>query len=325
MTKIYEFLEKEIMESNLSEEEKNKRLSKLLKARGQKINLLIVGATGSGKSSTVNALFDTKLAKIGIGTEPETKDIACYELENLTVWDTPGIGDNIEADKLYSENIVRKLSELDENGVPLIDLVMVIIDASTKDMTSVYNMINNIIIPSISQENSGRILIAVNQADVAMKGKHWDSENNCPDEVLEAFLKEKCRSVKNRLFEAVGFETEPIYYCAGYTDENGEQSKPYNLTKLLYHIVLSLPAEKRIAIAENLNGNSDVWEYDDGEEDYTGKISDTFAETVKDCISDFAERGVIYGGAALGMPGALAGGLIGGIIGAVTGVIKGFS
>ena len=49
-TSIYETLEKEIMKSDLSEAEKNKHLSKLLKARGQKINILLTGATGSGKS-----------------------------------------------------------------------------------------------------------------------------------------------------------------------------------------------------------------------------------------------------------------------------------
>lgn len=62
-TNIYELLEKEIMSSDMSEEEKNRQLSKLLNARGQKINLMLVGATGSGKSSTINSLFNTSVAK----------------------------------------------------------------------------------------------------------------------------------------------------------------------------------------------------------------------------------------------------------------------
>ena len=47
-TNIYEILENEISASELSDSEKNRRLAKLLKARGQKINIMLVGATGSG-------------------------------------------------------------------------------------------------------------------------------------------------------------------------------------------------------------------------------------------------------------------------------------
>lgn len=322
-TNIYELLEKEIMDSDLPEEEKNKRLSKLLKARGQKINLMLVGATGSGKSSTINSLFNTSVAEVGVGVEPETADIECYRLENLTIWDSPGLGDSAENDSRYSEKIIKKLSETDENGIPLIDLVAVIIDASTKDMSTTYELINKILLPCLTEENRERIIIAVNQADMAMKGNHWDAERNCPDETLAEFLKEKCRSVQQRIADATGEEFKVMYYCAGYTEDSGKQRPAYNLTKLLYHIVLSLPAEKRMAIAENLNDNEDMWRYDDEEEDYAVNISRSFGETVWESISDFAEKGVIYGGAVLGMPGAIAGSVLCGAAGAVLGVFKG--
>lgn len=320
---IYDLLEEEIMKADIPAGEKNKQLSKLLKARGQKINLMLVGATGSGKSSTINSIFNTKMAKVGIGVDPETKDIECYQLENLTIWDTPGIGDNEKNDKEYAKQIIKKLSEADDNGVPIIDLVMVVIDGSTRDMSSAYEMINDIIIPSLTKGNANRILIAINQADMSMKGAHWDKENNCPDDVLKDFLEEKCKSIKKRIFEATGLEFEPMYYCAGYTDENDVQSKPYNLTKLLYHIVLSLPAEKRIALAENLNDDSEMWECDDNEEDYMEAISRSFGEIVWDTTEEFAEKGFVAGGVALGMPGAIVGGLLCGVAGVVTGVFRG--
>ncbi|MCI5892308.1 MAG: 50S ribosome-binding GTPase [Clostridiales bacterium] len=320
---IYELLEEEIVKADISPDEKNKQLSRLLKARGQKINLMLVGATGSGKSSTINSIFNTKMAKVGIGADPETKDIECYQLENLTIWDTPGIGDNAENDAVYSKQIVKKLSEVDANGVPVIDLIMIVIDGSTRDLSSTYEMINNIIIPSVTKENSHRILVAVNQADLAMKGQHWDKENNCPDDVLKDFLKEKCRSVEKRIFDATGLELKTMYYCAGCTDENGVQNKPYNLTKLLYNIVLSLPAEKRIAIAENLNDDEDMWEFDDNEEDYIEEISKSFGEIVWNTTEEFAEKGFMAGGMALGVPGAVVAGLVCGFVGAVIGVFKG--
>ena len=322
-TNIYESLEKEIMKSNLSEAEKNKHLSKLLKARGQKINILLTGATGSGKSSTINSLFDTTVAKVGVGVEPETADIECYQLDNLTIWDSPGLGDNIEKDKENALEVVSKLSETDENGVPIIDLVVVVIDASSKDLGTTYSLINDILIPSITPENKDRVIIAVNQSDMAMKGNHWDSENNCPDDVLKNFLEEKCKSISSRIKDATGFDFDIMYYCAGYTDDDGIQKPAYNLTKLLYKIVLSLPVEKRIAIAENLNDDNKMWEYDDGEKDYCDAITEGFAETVFGTISDYAEKGIVYGGAALGMPGAAVGAVICGAVGAVVGVFKG--
>ena len=320
---IYDLLEEEIMKADVPADEKNKQLSKLLKARGQKINLMLVGATGSGKSSTINSIFNTKMAKVGIGVDPETKDIECYQLENLTIWDTPGIGDVKENDDEYTKQIIRKLSEVDENGVPLIDLVMVVIDGSSRDLHSTYEMINNVIIPSITKENANRILIAVNQADMAMKGNHWDSENNCPDEVLKDFLEKKCESIKQRIYEGTGIEITPMYYCAGYTDENDVQNKPYNLTKLLYHIVLSLPAEKRIAIAENLNDDKSMWECDDQERDYKSGISQSFGEVFWETTGSFAEKGFVGGGVVLGLPGAIVGGLVCGAAGAIVGFFKG--
>lgn len=320
---IYDVLEEEIMKSDASADEKNEKLSKLLKARGQSINIMLVGATGSGKSSTINSIFNTKMAEVGVGVDPKTKDIECYKLENLTIWDTPGLGDSKENDAEYSEQIAIKLSETDENGVPIVDLVMVVIDGSTRDLSSTYEMINKVIIPSLTKKNAKRILIGINQADVAMKGNHWDKEKNCPDEVLTEFLEEKCSSIQRRIEEETGIDIEPVYYCAGYTDENEVQNKPYNLTKLLYHIVMSLPAEKRIAIAQNLNNDDEMWECDDNEEDYKNNISQSFSEVLWENISDMVEKGVSAGGLCLGVPGAVVGGFLYGLIGAAVGVFKG--
>ena len=38
----------------------------------ENVNLLLVGATGSGKSSTINAMFNMQVAKVGVGVDPET-------------------------------------------------------------------------------------------------------------------------------------------------------------------------------------------------------------------------------------------------------------
>ena len=90
---IYDLLEEEIINSELPDSEKTKKLSRLLKVRGKKVNIMLTGAAGVGKSSTINALFNMEVAKVGVGADPETDCISKFELDNLTLWDTPGLGD----------------------------------------------------------------------------------------------------------------------------------------------------------------------------------------------------------------------------------------
>ncbi|MCD8151282.1 MAG: 50S ribosome-binding GTPase [Clostridiales bacterium] len=319
---IFELLEEDIMSSDLPLHEKNRRLSRLIKMRERKVNIMLVGATGSGKSSTINALFNMEVAKVGVGVDPETDLITSYVLDNLTIWDTPGLGDGVEADEKYNNLIIKKLSEMDENGDPLIDLVLVVLDASSKDLGTSYELINNVIIPCLGNDKEGRILIGINQADVAMKGKHWDSENNIPDEVLLDFLKKKAISVQKRIEECTGVSVRPIYYCAGYKEEGEEQCKPYNLTKLLYYIIRSIPKDKRLAIADNINVDEDKWLHDDEEEDYKEKSKIGFLESIGYCMGECAETGSEIGGAILGIPGTVVGYVVGGFCGAVKGFFE---
>ena len=90
---IYEKMEQDIYNAKMDEVEKNKLLKHVIQLKDKKINLMITGPTGCGKSSTINALFNSEVAKVGVGVDPETMDIAKYELGNLVLWDSPGLGD----------------------------------------------------------------------------------------------------------------------------------------------------------------------------------------------------------------------------------------
>ena len=315
---IYELLEADIMNSDLSEAEKAVKLSRLIQVRSKHVNIMLVGATGSGKSSTVNAMFNMNVAKVGVGVEPETTCISKFDLDNLTIWDTPGLGDGVERDKEITRDIISKLNELDEDGKPMIDLVVVIMDSSSKDLGTSYDLINNVLIPCLGSEAGKRIVIALNQADIAMKGNHWNKEENKPDDVLNAFLKKKAVSVRERIKEGTGLDIEPVCYCAGYSEEGEEQCKPYNLTKLLHNIIQIIPREKRLALVDNLNTNKENWMHDDEEENYGEETE----EDIIDTIFDFIEGGSELGGKILGIPGKLVGGVAGAVVGTVAGIFK---
>ena len=319
---IYDILEEEIMGLDISDAEKTIKLSKLLNIRGKKVNIMIAGATGSGKSSTINALFNMEVAKVGVGVDPETDSITEYQLENLTIWDTPGLGDGVKRDERIKRLIIKKLNEIDDECNPLIDMVIVIIDASSKDLGTSYDLINNVLIPCLGMNDANdRIILAINQSDMAMKGNHWDSEKNEPDDVLKAYLKKKAESIQSRIKDGTGINIKPICYCAGYKEEGGKQRKPYNLNKLLYYIIKAIPKEKRMAIADNLNHDKNNWIYDDHEDDYKSRTKSGFFDTIWDCVSDGSSSGYQIGGEILGIPGKIVGGIVGGTFGAVMGVL----
>jgi len=315
---IFKDMEDDINSSKLDEITKKKLFENILKIKEQKVNLMITGATGCGKSSTINAMFNTEIAEVGMGVDPETMKIQKYELENLILWDSPGLGDGKEKDIQHSKGIIKKLNELDKDGNPLIDLVLVILDGSTRDLGTSYELINQVIIPNLGKAMEGRILIAINQADMAMKGRYWDYDNNEPEQKLVNFLEEKVKSVKKRVKEATGVDVEPIYYSAGYKDGDEEQ-KPWNLSKLLYFIVKNTPAKKRLSYADNISDKKEMWENDDGLKNYTKEVQQSFIETIVETSKEGGEIGKEIG-EIFGM--GKTGEAIGKVTGAVVGVVK---
>lgn len=277
------------------------------KLKTRKLNIMLVGATGVGKSSTINAIFDAEIAKVGERSDPETNSIAKYEIENIILWDTPGLGDSPEKDQQYADQIVHALKKRDSNGNLLIDGVVVLIDGSNRDMKTAYEVIENIVIPYIGDEK--RMVVAINQCDMAMKGRYWNYEKNIPDPQLYDFLNKKVESVKNRIFESSGLRIVPIYYSALHK---------YNISKLLYTILKSIPEEKRYLLADSLNKNPEVWKRSDERENYNREIQ----KEVKGSLSK-----ALSGAAKGAMAGATVGGLvpvIGPAVGAAVGAALGF-
>ena len=164
-----------------------------------------------------------------------------------------------------------------------------------------------------------------------MKGRYWDYEKNEPMDKLKEFLDNKVISVKNRIKEATGVDIEPIYYSAGFKEEGEEQSRPYNLSKLLYYIVKATPTEKRAVYVNNTNEDENMWRDNDDLLDY----GEETRKSIMDSVVEGASRGVDVGGDIGGEIGGIfgktgerigraVGSVVGGVIGAVGGFIGGF-
>lgn len=154
------------------------------------------------------------------------------------IWDSPGLGDGVEIDKEHKRkisNLLKKRYQRNYINYGFIDMVLVLLDASSRDFGAEYELINNVILKHISPD---RVLIAVNKADFCMYGRHWDRINNQPDAVLLRTLEEKVISVKKRINLSTGLNVpKPIYYSAEYG---------YNITKLLDFIINNMPTTKRM-------------------------------------------------------------------------------
>jgi len=207
------------------------------KIRYVPMDIMLIGATGAGKSSTLNALLGGEFAKIGHGVDPETKEIKDYMLnEYIRLWDTPGLGDNPVDDAVYVQKSIKLLKRRysggnDLSGGYLIDMAVVLVDGSSKDIGTVYTILNGFLFDSIE---ASRVLVVVNQADMAMKGRHW---NNEPDDVLNKFLEEQALSLQKRIHETTGHRIKkPLFYSA---------KNSFNLYSLMDYIVDSFKWEQR--------------------------------------------------------------------------------
>lgn len=208
--------------------------SVILAAGFYPLDVLLVGATGVGKSSTLNVLFGSEISTVGHGSDPETMLVNAHLFSNvLRFWDSPGLGDGRTADDEHAQKITQALRKTyGTHG--FIDLVLVILDGSSRDMGTTYRLLENVILKSIAPE---RVLVAINQADMAMAGRHWNHAARQPEPKLQDFLEAKSESVQARLLEATGLRIpKPVYYSAR---EN------YNLNAVIDLIIQQLPRTKR--------------------------------------------------------------------------------
>lgn len=238
-------LSKMLLAFQTDETTKKRLLNQLLTLKEREVNILICGATGSGKSSTINAILQKDVAPVGVGVNPETTCLEKYQLDNLIFWDSPGLGDGKDMDEHYAKMIIDKLLEADKEGNALIDLVIIVIDGSSKDLGTTYQLINKIIVPHMGDGVFDNVVIAINQADMAMSGQNWDFVNNKPSPKLLSFLEEKAESISQRIFEATDYYYSPIYYSAGFKENNVKQTPPYNISELLFKIIQAIPDSRR--------------------------------------------------------------------------------
>ncbi|MBR0278879.1 MAG: 50S ribosome-binding GTPase [Synergistaceae bacterium] len=211
---------------------------RLIRMGARPLDVVLIGGTGTGKSTTLNAIFQTEAAKVGHSFAPETMNVKDYMLNDIfRLWDTPGLGDGLD-DESHAKKIsslLRRSYTLNGKGnYGLIDLVLVVVDGSIRDLGTVYSLFSDVLLPNIQ---SDRILTVINHCDMAMSGRHWNFSRNEPDNVLLDFLDSHAKSIRRRIRETTGVNIIlPVYYSAEYS---------YNINRVLDLIIDNIPLERR--------------------------------------------------------------------------------
>lgn len=215
--------------------------SNLEKLHVRPLDIMVTGVTGAGKSTTLNAFFQKTVAKVGSGVDPETMELEQYELNDFfRIWDTPGLGDGVTNDWIHKKKMIELLHKTytyEGRKYGLIDMVLVVVEGANRDMGATYTLLNEVVIPNIRKD---RILVIINQADVAMKGRYWNTTFNTPDSRLVDFLEEQAFSIQKRVRVSTGKNIlKPVYYSAEYE---------WNVQAVFDFIIDHMPTERRILI-----------------------------------------------------------------------------
>lgn len=203
------------------------------------LDVMLAGATGAGKSTIINTLLGSSVARVGYGVDPETQQVDSYRLnKKFRIWDTPGLGDgvcvDIEHKRKITELLTRRCS-IGHDCCGLIDLVIVVVEGAHRDVGTCISLLNDVVIPCIDPD---RILVVINQADVAMKGSHWNSCTNRPDGILEERLLGFAAPIQRRILESTGIQIKtPVCFSAEYG---------YNMDKVCDFIIDSVPRVRRV-------------------------------------------------------------------------------
>jgi len=198
--------------------------------------IAIIGECGVGKSSTINALFNAGL-KVSHSEpcthDPDARDYIMSNGKKITVYDMPGIGESISAD--------RRIIEVYKKVYPKVDVIMWVIAAGDRQLA----MMQHILL-QIAREAGTRglqqLFFAINKADI-MSPNDWNARINMPSQEQLRYLRDFSETVSCRVREIIPAWTGeiPIYSAV----------KAYNLKGLLFSMLQAAPLSRAYILNEN--------------------------------------------------------------------------
>ena len=271
---------------NLDAEDERRIQEKIeaLRRRAEPVNILVIGPTGCGKSTLINALMGKTVAKVKHGAASCQTELVLHhgnhEGIEITVYDTVGFSDT----KGKSENnIVKEIAK--ENKFDLI-LICTRMDSRADDKVK---QMFTVLCDNISQQMWGRTVIVLTFANMFLQ-----LGNIRKLETTEA----KVESMKREIEE---FRRHVKQYVQGSITEETFIAIPFCVAGL---------EDERELIADTNDWLVDLWEC----------CLSRSSDEARNFLKRLAEYRLVVEISAVG-GGALTGGAVGGAIGGVVGTV----
>ena len=184
-----------LSKGGVSKEDKGQVMDKLdEEITGRPFKVAVIGQSGVGKSSTLNAVFGLNLPTSDIEegtTEIIEKVFPMRDGFNLSIYDMPGLLQNRKRDKVY-EDMYKEI-------LPQCDVIVYIIKANTRNVGDDCKILKDIVLPICNASSiKENLIIAVNKVDTIGQTIDpddpeliWDSFENKPSQRLWECIKKK--------------------------------------------------------------------------------------------------------------------------------------
>lgn len=181
----------------------------------------IMGKTGSGKSSLINALFQQPLSAVSHNAGC-TREALHFRFEvgerKMTLIDLPGAGESLAYDKEY-----RRLYQ---SLIPDLNLILWVMKADDRSCSSDEDFYQFLLECGVSPDC---IVFVINQADKAEPSVEWCRETGTPSAEQRLTLAARCSAVSQHFRPP-----HPVHAVSASTG--------YNLPLLVGTLVSALPA-----------------------------------------------------------------------------------
>ena len=224
----------------------------------------LMGKTGAGKSSLINALFQFQLSPVSDVsgcTRHAQRFCMTMNYHTLTFIDLPGVGESLNRDKEYHQ--------LYRNLLPELDLIIWVLKADDRAWSS-DEQCYRFLTEQCGYQPS-RFLFVLNQADKIEPCRQWNelSHQPSPEQVANLELKQ----------QAVITAFKPHHPVMTVSAAEG-----FQLTELAEQLIQVLPAEASSGVARQLNSTYRTQSVENSARNDFGQCISDIADTLIDII-----------------------------------------